>query len=226
MRKLFLLLLLCPLLLQAQDRKAAKAEERRQAREVVDVIREGGIVIRLTTNARKIERMQELLDNGSLTSLNRQRLEARIKTTIEETQAEQEMMVELMRQEYDLGPVYFIHDTTLVLLNSGALSGYFLNNDLEVDPEITRPEDFLIGQVGYTDAATTARAEALMLTDREQLPLPAPFPNAITFNNLGYAFNKTLAPDMADRRRLEGMIQRLRSKLASAMNDLLESEGE
>ena len=65
-----------------------------------------------------------------------------------------------------------------------------------------------------------------MLTDREQLPLPAPFPNAITFNNLGYAFNKTLAPDMADRRRLEGMIQRLRSKLASAMNDLLESEGE
>lgn len=226
MRKLFLLLLLCPLLLQAQDRKAAKAEERRQAREVVDVIREGGIVIRLTTNARKIERMQELLDNGSLTSLNRQRLEARIKTTIEETQAEQEMMVELMRQEYDLGPVYFIHDTTLVLLNSGALSGYFLNDDLEVDPEITRPEDFLIAQVGYTDAATTARAEALMLTDREQLPLPAPFPNAITFNNLGYAFNKTLAPDMADRRRLEGMIQRLRSKLASAMNDLLESEGE
>lgn len=214
-----------PIFLQAQDRKAVKAEERRQALEMVDVVQEGGIVVRLTTNARKIAGMQEVLDEGELTSLNRSRLKARMETTIEETRAQQELIVSLMRDVYDLGPVYFIFDTTLVLLQGEQTSGYFLNDDLEVDPSITRPSDFVIARIGYTDAATTSRAEAMMLTDREQQALPAPFPNAITFNNLGYALNRLLAPDIAERKRMEGMIERLRNKLNVAINTMLDSEG-
>lgn len=215
-----------PILLQAQDRKAAKAEERRQAIEVVDVVQQGGIVIRLTTNARKIEGMREVLDEGDLTSLNRSRLKARMDETIAETKDQQELIVSLMRDVYDLGPVYFIYDTTLVLLQGEQDSGYFLNDQLEVDPSITRPDDFIIARIGYTDAATTSRAEAMMLTDRELQPLPAPFPNAITFNNLGYALNKLLAPDIAERKRMEGMIERLRNKLNVAINTMLDSEGQ
>ena len=184
---------------------------------MADVVRSGGIVVRLATNARKIEGMQEVLDNGRLSMPNQYRLEERLKETIEETRYQQELIVRLMRETYDLGPVYFIYDSTLVLLQSGPESGYFLGDDLEVDPTISRPEDFIVARIGYTDAATTSRAEAMMLTDRELQPLPSPFPNAITFNNLGYTFNKLLAPDIAERKRMEGMIERLRNKLLSAM---------
>ena len=211
-------------MLTAQDRKAAKAEELREAREMVDVVQTGGIVVRLATNARKIEGMQDVLDNGQLSAPNQHRLEERIKETIEETREQQELTVRLMRENYDLGPVYFIHDSTLVLLQGDAPFGYFLGDNLEIDPNIDRPEDFIIARIGYTDASTTARAEAMILTDRELQPLPSPFPNAITFNNLGYTFNKLLAPDIAERRRLEGMIQRLQNKLKTAIADVTPEE--
>lgn len=214
-----------PIFLQAQDRRADKAEERRQALEMVEVLQKGGIIVRLATNARKIAGMQEVLDEGELTSLNRSRLKARMETTIEETRQKQELIVSLMREIYDIGPVYFIFDTTLVLLQGEQTSGYFLNDDLQIDPTINRPNDFVIARIGYTDAATTSRAEAMMLTDREQQALPAPFPNAITFNNLGYALNKLLAPDIAERKRMEGMIERLRNKLNVAINTMYDSEG-
>ena len=222
MRKLLLLIMMCPLLLNAQDRKAAKSEELREAREMAEVVQMGGIVVRLATNARKIEGMQEVLDNGQLSAPNKHRLEERLQATITETREQQELIVRLMRENYDLGPVYFIYDSTLVLLQGEKRSGYFLNDNLEIDPNIMRPEDFIVARMGYTDASTTARAEAMMLSDRELQPLPNPFPNAITFNNLGYAFNKLLAPDIAERRRLEGMIQRLRNKLNSAVEDVLD----
>ena len=220
-----LLVCLSPFLLQAQDRKAVKAEERRAALEMVDVVQEGGVIVRLATNARKIESMREVLDEGRLSASNRYRLEERIATTIAETQAQQELIVKTMREVYDIGPVYFIHDTTMVLLEGDQESGYFLNDNLEVDPGIIRPADFVVARMGYTDAATTARAEALMLTDREQQQLPAPFPSAITFNNLGYALNRLLAPDIAERKRIEGMIERLRNKMNVAINTMLDSEG-
>lgn len=224
MRKLFLLILLCPILLHAQDRKAAKEEEQRLAREMVDVIQDGGIVVRLATNARKIEGMQEVLETGDLSALNKARLKERIAITIEETRLQQQLIVNAMRETYDLGPVYFILDSTLTLLHQGAISGYFLGDDLQIDPNITRPEDFVVARIGYTDAATTSRAEALLLADREQQSLPVPFPQAVTVNNLGYALNKLLAPDIAEKRRIEGLVKRLRAKLNIAITSVLDAE--
>ena len=224
MRTLLLLVLLFPIVVQAQDRKEAREEEQRQAREMVAVIQDGGLIVRLTTNARKIAGMQEVLDEGDLSPANRQRLQERLETTLRETREKQELIVRLMRETYDLGPLYFIPDTTLTLLQEGRPSGYFLNDQLEVDPDIMRPDDFVVARIGYTNAATTARADALILRDREDQPLPSPFPNAITFNNLGYVLNSILAPDIAERKRMEGMVERLRNKLSAAIAEMKEEE--
>jgi hypothetical protein len=90
---------------------------------------------------------------------------------------------------------------------------------LELDPSITQPNgDVLLMRIGYTDGHETARAEAFILSNIAMEDLVAPFPGAVTFDNLGLMFNRMLAPEMAERKRIEGAVKRLVKKLTIAVN--------
>jgi hypothetical protein len=201
----------------AQDRVAEKAAQAALAEQVTYTLKVDGLIVQIPTSARKIAAMKEVLGNGDLTAQNFSRLEARLATTIAETQKQAALIVNIFEAAYNLGPLYFIPDTALVQLKEEATSGYFYDKDLNIDPAITLPDDFVLLRMGYADVATGSGAEAMILTNSELAPLQPPFPDAVTFNNVGYLFNKMLAPDIAERKRLEAAVNSLMRKLRVAM---------
>ncbi len=197
----------------AQDRQAEQAAREAQAKQVAFTLKVDGLIIQIPTNARKIAAMKEVLETGDLTAQNRSRLKARLETTIEETEEQAALIVNIFTAAYDLGPLYFMPDTALVQLKEEIDAGYFYGQDLNIDPSIRLPDDFVLLRMGYADVATGSGAEAMILTNSDLAPLQPPFPDAITFNNVGYLFNKMLAPGIAERKRLETAVNTLVRKL-------------
>lgn len=206
----------------AQNREAEKAERLEKAKLTAATLENEGLIVRIPTNARKIAGMREVLVDGKLSEVNRGRLKERLATTIAETEQQAKLITKIFRETYNIGPVYFIPDTALVLLKEEQASGYFYNENLEIDPEITLPDDFVLLRIGYVDVATGSGAEALILTYSDLLPLQPPFPDAVTFNNMGYLFNKMLAPDIAERKRFEAVINKLTKRLHTALEGVEE----
>jgi hypothetical protein len=203
----------------AQDRQAEKAAQEALAEKVAFILKIDGLIVELPTNARKIAAMQEVLATGDLTAQNRSRLEDRLTTTIQETEEQAALIVNIFSTAYDIGPLYFMPDTALVLLKEQVPSGYFYDQDRNIDPSITLPDDFVLLRMGYANAATGSGAEAMILTDSNLAPLQPPFPDAITFNNIGYLFNKMLSPGIAERKRLEAAVNSLVRKLRWAIGE-------
>lgn len=203
----------------AQDRQAEKAAQEALAEKVAAILKIDGLIVEVPTNARKITAMKEVLAKGDLTAQNQNRLEDRLATIITETRKQAELLVNIFTANYEIGPLYFMPDTALIQLKEEVSTGYFYDQDLNIDPSITLPDDFVLLRIGYVDAATGSGAEAMILTNSDLVPLQPPFPDAITFNNVGYLFNKMLAPDMAERKRLETAVNALVRKLRAGIGE-------
>lgn len=219
-----LILLLCcsfmvPFFAFSQTERLDNDTRAEMAEAAVNALKSGGLVVRLPTNAKKIGGMEEVLNRGDLSPQNKARLRERLNSTISETQRNNLMLIQALREQYKLGPLYFIPDTAYSLLQQEVNTGFFYNDQLELDPNIIQPNgDLLIMRIGYTDASKSARAEAFILSNIAMEDLVAPFPGAITFDNLGLMFNKMLAPEIAERKRIEGAVRRLVKKLTIAAN--------
>ena len=158
--------------------------------------------------------LEERLAEPGLDGTQRSRLEKMLSSTREETVHKNELLVQIMQEKYQIGPLYFLPDTALSLLNEAKPEGVFVNAQLELDPTITLPEgEFLLMRIGYSDPSNTSRAEGLILMDSALEVIPPPFPAVITFNNAGFAINSLLAPNMAERRRIQTAVERLVNKL-------------
>ena len=204
--------------LQAQDRRQ-RSEVENTARATLEILRYDGLIVRVPTNTRKINAMRAFLDTSALSTPNRSRLEERLETTIKETEAEAQALVQALRNQYTIGPLYFVPDTVFSLLQRTEGQGFFLNDERQIDPSIVRPINFVTLTLGNTDLATGSGAEAFLLQDRDLKPLLPPLPDAITLNNLGYLFNQILTPDIAQRKRIEGAVNRLVKRLRRLMAD-------
>lgn len=206
--------------IHAQTREALEAEREEQARLIAATLIGEGLVVYVPTDTRKIAAMQDLIDNGDLTEANRSRLKERLSSTIAETKAQAKHIQAAFKEYYEIGPVYFLPDTSLVKLNQGQRSGLAYNANLEIDPSITLPNNFVLVRAGYLDPATTTGAEGLILTDSAGRPLVKPFPSGVAFNNLGYLFNSILAKEIADRKRWEAVVKSLNRRFWRALDAL------
>jgi hypothetical protein len=183
--------------------------------EALTVVTRSGLVVKLPGHFRKFEAMQALLDTGQLNDVNRRVLAERLRTSRAEAMENNRMLIEAFGTFYDLGPVYFVYDTTSAAgLGRGIVS---LNADLVPDPS-ARPYrgDFLLLRTGYTDASISTRTEALLLTDSAGRPLPKPFPRNLAFDNLGLLFNQLLFPADARQKRIERAVKGLDRQLEKA----------
>lgn len=188
------------------------------AEAAVNALKTGGLIVRLPTNARKIAGMQEVLARNEITPANYRRLEERITETMIETREQGLTLIRLMREEYEIGPLYFIPDTAYTLIQNEDSAGFFYNDKLELDPSITKPQgDVLLMRIGYADESSAVRAEGFILSNSSLDDLRLPFPGVIAFGNLSLLVNSTLAPAIAERRKLEAAVKRLVRKLGRAV---------
>lgn len=201
----------------AQNERLSKEERVAIARESVQALQTGGLIIRVPTSARKIAALQAMVADESLRGPRLAAARQQLEQTIQETNERNTAMVRTLTEEYDLGPIYFLPDTAFSF-PPYEHEGKFLDTNLVTNASILPPkQDFLVARIGYTDPSTTTRAEGFIFSNSNLEDLPSPFPGVIIFNNAGMALNKLLAPDIAERKRMEGASVRLVRKLRKAI---------
>lgn len=196
----------------AQNIEKELAKER--AEQAIELLKDGLLVVRLTSNHKKINKFKELIAAKDISERNRKKLQSELENTLAETKAKNILLMEKFRELYNFSDVLFIYDTDTEKLLAKQESGYFLNKDLEVSPNLSLQESpFLILRFGTTDRATTAGIQGMIITDSELNDLHPPFPYAYKEGGFMFVFDKVFDPQEAAVRNYPRMIEKMNVKL-------------
>lgn len=195
---------------QNTTKEAAKA----RAQQAIETLKDGLLVVRLTSNQKKINKLEELIATKDISARNRQNLEQELANTLAQTKARNILLMEKFRALYNFSDVLFMYDTDTDKLLAKQESGYFLNKKLEVSSSLSLQESpFLILRFGTTDRATTAGIEGMIITDSELKDLNPPFPYAYKEGGFMFVFDKVFDPQEAAVRNYPRIIEKLNIKL-------------
>jgi len=204
------IILLFPLLTQAQVIKGKKNQAiARQA--INDLQNNGALVLRLKTKRNKIEKLNELLARPDLEEKDKKKLMKELKTTIEERDKYNYEITKAFNTYYKFSAFYFMHDTSSVALKNGEKSGFLLDKDLNIDPNITITQDSFF--VAYTGSLNASNMEALIIMNSRFEVLPSPFPYYIRVNLFGRVLVKIFAPKKVVRKDMKKIVTRLEKNL-------------
>lgn len=210
------LALFCVNLIHAQT-DAGQGNPTREARKerayaAIQNLKEGVLVVRLQSNARKIKALEALTtdsDNAKAT-----RAKKLLEQTIAETRSNNRAIQAAFRENYTFSKVQWMYDTEVTMLANGATSGFLLDDSLEVDQAIQLASPaFLTLRIGYTDPSVTTGAESMIFTDQRLEDLTDPFPYAFILNPVNFALNKILDPQKAFQNNIRKQVARINKKL-------------
>lgn len=186
----------------------------------VAALKEGGLVVRLNSNTRKLAAMRAVLDTARLSEASRLQLNRKIALTEAETHYQNREIMVAFKTRYQLSPVVFVYDTASVHIRNGRRSGFVLNDSLELDPTASLPAGkFISVRVGYSDPSDYSGAEGFILGDSGLNDLTPPFPTVVAFSNVGYFFGSWLNPSSASQNRYSRAVKKLNKKLKEAIFD-------
>lgn len=142
-------------------------------------IKDGVLIMRLSSEKRKIEELDKLIANPDVDENKRSRLLNLKEKTFEENMAYNSAMYEGFNNHFDFAEVLFLYDTSMHKLLNGEQSGYFLNNKLEVDSSISlENRSFRVARYGRT-FNTKTNAKFFFVMDKNMNDLSLPFPNGM-----------------------------------------------
>ncbi|MCD8529083.1 MAG: hypothetical protein LRY27_03795 [Chitinophagales bacterium] len=176
-RSIFIIVFICG----AYSLKAQEFTDKQEAYIQISLLKRGALVVRLRTNEKKIE----LYQNAGKTALADELKAKQKKQNIE--------IIKAFKEAYTYSAVYFIYaeDYTKLLID-GQASGYFLNEDLEIDSSIVFSDmNYFFCDFGpvYAEvisnpndpknkvvSSSPAFQEALVIKDYDMVQLLSPFP--------------------------------------------------
>jgi len=190
-----------------------RSERTQRALEAIQTLNQGVLVVRIPSQRKKIERMEEEIFLAKDKD-NEKKLRKRLQKTIEQRDAYTKAMMKAFEQHYEFGPVLMMYDSAWNTLKSNPDAAVFLSKELTIDPALSLGDrDFLLVRMGNLDPAFTSGAEAMIVADSSGTDLYRPFPYYQQANTLG-TFFKTLfnAPD-AESSNLNRMVKKMNKDL-------------
>lgn len=152
--------------------------ELKRALDQAEKLAEGVLVVRLTSNSRKIKALENLVRSHP----DAKRHSKLLKKTKEKTLELQEKTVAAYLSYYNFSEVYFIMDFDIKKLLKGTKKGVFTNRLLQKDTTIDiTGRDFFFSYVGNPSAGTNTRS--LLITDSRNQLVTKPFPFSVLFAN-------------------------------------------
>jgi len=179
----FLFLLMCPMSVLAQEEetpliktKKFRELELKRGLEQAQKLSKGVLVVRLTSNSRKITALESLLRDHP----EHKRYRKQLKKTKDKTLELQKETVAAYMDNYLFSDVCFIMDYDMKKLSEGVTKGLFVNELLEKDSTIdVTGRDVFFSYVGHPSANTSTRS--LLITDNKNHLIPKPFPYSTLF---------------------------------------------
>ncbi len=148
------------------------------ARDHISQLQEGTLVIRLRSRSKNIKAMQASLDSAQLSEKQRKRLTKQMNDMIREISTENHQIVIALKKHYIFSEYRVVLDTAMHQLFAKKESGYFLNDDLQTEKNLSIDfsKPVYILKYGPTQLSENNRQEGLVITDFEKNDLKAPFP--------------------------------------------------
>lgn len=167
------------------------------------------LIVRLPSQFRKIQAMENALVDPQLSSSARARLTGQLELVKQETEANNKAIVAAFREYFSTLPAYFIYDTT-----HNPLQTVFLDEQLNAGTNEPDGQQIIQLRFGRPRADAGNQAESMVLTDSHLRDLQRPFPKPLMMTGLDFGINKLLAPEIAFEKLLEKRIRKLDRKLS------------
>jgi len=200
-----------PVHIDSEERYNQEKWER--AETAITNLKEGVLLIRLSSERRKLEELDRRIANDKLDAKSRERLKRLKKEVIEDRDKTNQEFVTAFSNEYDFSELFFFYDTASVSLKRGVQEGIFLDKDMNLAPSISlegRP--FLVLRSGSLKENTSG-LEALVIMDQEFEDLARPFPYYVRMRGIGHLLAKLLNPGKVSRRSGQKLAEKLNERL-------------
>ncbi len=160
------------------------------ATEAMEVLKNGTLVVRLSTNIRKIEALEMMVANTTREK-DRQRFEKMLAETQEDTRNHNLWLMEAFQKNYTFSKLLFMPDTAATLLKTGVKKGIFYGSDLQIDPAAALEGGFLVAFNGNSTSDQKTNNEGINVLDHNMQPLREPFPFFVGRTSIRRMFEET-----------------------------------
>lgn len=159
----------------------------RVAREQIQALHDGVLVVRIATNHRKIQILQRLAQDHPRNERHRKQLNRAL--ALRDSILYNTM--DAYQQHYTFSRILFMPDTAArSLLKDGVTSGIFYNQDGRIDPSIQLDDPhFFLSYLGTPPIASSSGKRSVLIANHHNQVLEAPFPYAAKL----YTIFQTLA---------------------------------
>jgi hypothetical protein len=179
------------------------------AAESIRELKGGILVVRLSTNNRKLTELERLANNAELKASNREKFSSMAETVKAETRLENRQLMEAFAEKYTFSEVLFMYDTSIQALKNGVRKGIFLNGNLEPDPSLSlADEQWLMAYYGEPISSGKTFVEGLVISDRKLDMMPDPFPSFVGMPTIQRVFKSFSGKD-SDKDTFLDLVARL-----------------
>ena len=161
-------------LVSAQD-EYSRTEAVESAERHIVKLKNGILLVRLPSNARKIEAIQTMLDTADLDQKDQEKLVKLLETTMAETEDFNSTVIEGFSERYDFSDVGYFYDSDSRLIKSGEKRPF--DSDLKTPKSIDTEATWYILSIGNTPGMSI---KGYVVLDTNLDPLPRPFPATVT----------------------------------------------
>jgi len=163
------------------------------------------LVVRLESGQNKANVIQQKLEAANTAEMKNY-WEQQLKDLQVELQIKNQTMRAAFEQEFKFAEVFYIYDYAAKDLKKGNRKGFFLNDNLQIDPSIQlKGEDFLLAAEGRSASA----AEGIYLHHSNLERLNDRYISYIKLNTIGLFFNNIFSSNDASQRMYNAAVQKL-----------------
>lgn len=198
-----------------QEEEPLTLKDRREmAKDNIKKLEEGVLVIRLQSQQKKIEALQELIDGGELNKKNEKRIKAKLAGTKARMESFNKAIIAAFEQEYRFSDFLFMLDTASVRLKNDNSESVFLNRDLKIDPSVSlNNRSFFILRFGYTSRENGQSIEAMIIMNDDFEDLQPPFPYYTRINNFNNVMGGLFPKPKQEQKNANRMVENLQKRL-------------
>ncbi|MFT6706808.1 MAG: hypothetical protein ACJATF_001645, partial [Flavobacteriales bacterium] len=155
-----------------------------KAAEHIVALKEGTLVMLLSSKHKNILAIEKALGQKGLSSKSKKRLNKNRTKILQKQKKANGDIVYALGEHYDFSELRILYDTAMVHILAGKSSGYFLDNDLKIDPSINIDHNAPIYSVrfGQGSVSETNNFEGFIIRDSDNEQPPKPFPYFVKAN--------------------------------------------
>lgn len=181
---------------------------------MIKELKEGVLVVRLKSYRNNLAAIDETLSKTDLSKRERKRWTKTRKLMVRDRDRFNKELVKGLHDQYDFSEFLVMYDTVMHQLLDGVDSGYFLNEDLEVDPMLAlsgRP--FAIIGEASRKGPVGEGVDGLVIYSSEMAIARAPFPGFYEYKSAMKTFFSLFVGSTYIRKSGESLSKRINDQL-------------